>query len=92
MNGWTPATREMGHEAGWIDRCTGQLGCSGHDRVRTCDLAVVVVSIDVPECRLDAPADQRVTAVEALGVDLEQDLDSRGQAGDSTGPEIVIVG
>lgn len=29
----------------------------------------------VPEGRLDALADQRVAAVEALGVDPEQDLD-----------------
>jgi hypothetical protein len=33
------------------------------------------VSIGVPERRLDALADQRVAAVEALGVDPEQDLD-----------------
>ena len=33
------------------------------------------VAVDVPERHLDAPADQHVVAVEALGVDPEQDLD-----------------
>jgi hypothetical protein len=37
--------------------------------VRTCDL--VGVGVGVPEGRLDATADQRVAAVEALGVDPE---------------------
>jgi hypothetical protein len=33
------------------------------------------VDVGLPERRLDAPTDQRVAAVEALGVDPEQDLD-----------------
>ena len=33
------------------------------------------VGVGIPEGRLDALADQRVAAVEALGVDPEQDLD-----------------
>jgi hypothetical protein len=33
------------------------------------------VGVGVPDRHLDAPADQRVAAVEALGVDPEQDFD-----------------
>src|SRR5512132_1421974 len=42
-------------------------------RVRTCDF--VGVDVGVSERHLDAPADLRVSTVEALGVDPEQDLD-----------------
>jgi hypothetical protein len=71
-----PARSDRPQEAAGCREAVAVGGATAPGRsIRLGDAFFAVRGVGVSERRLDALADQRVTAVEALGVDPEQDLD-----------------